>query len=217
MNYGRLFLDSANLEQASAAAASGVVCGITTNPSIIHAESMRGPEQLCALLDAFPNGPIFYQLTGDNAFAAFQEIEDLDSAVGERRSRVILKLAAQPWLYSFGAQLVAHGREVAFTAVFDAGQTVCAVEAGAKWIIPYVDRATRLDADQGPIVPRLAPFVPDHVVLLAASIKSASQGLTALAGGAAAITASWAVLQELMSHALTDSAVEQFRSLLAGP
>jgi len=215
MKYGKLFLDSADLVQASAAAASGVVCGITTNPAIMHEQSTRGPEHLRALLDAFQEGPLFYQLTADSVPAALQEVQELDSVVGEYCDRTILKLAAQPWLYSLAARLVANGRQVAFTAVYDAGQAVCAVDAGAKWIIPYVDRAGRLDSVQGPIVPRLAPFVPDDVVLLAASIKSAKQGLAALAGGAGAITASWAVLQEFMGNPLTDSAVEQFRALSA--
>jgi transaldolase len=102
--------------------------------------------------------------------------------------RIYLDLPAQPWLYALGAQLVADGRQVAFTAVYDAGQAVCAVTAGDRWIIPNVDRASRLDAVAGPVVPRLAPVVTDDVVLLTASIKSPAQALEALTHGARAVT-----------------------------
>jgi len=213
MRLGKLFLDSADLSLAAAAADSGVVRGITTNPAIMHEHTTHGPAHLRALLDAFKEGPVFYQLTSDNVTAAWAEVAEIDAAAAADRDRVVLKLAAQPWLYSLGARLVEDGRQVAFTAVYDPGQVVCAVDAGAQWIIPYVDRASRLDSGRGSIVPRLAPFVPDDVILLAASIKSASQALSALSDGARAVTTSWAVIEAMMSHPLTDSAVDEFRSI----
>ena len=212
MRLGRLFLDSADLSLAAAAADSGVVWGITTNPAIMH-EHRRGPKHLRALLDAFQDGPVFYQITSDNVRDAWAEVAEIDAAAAADHDRVVLKLPAQPWLYSLGARLAQDGRQVAFTAVYDPGQVVCAVDAGARWIIPYVDRASRLDSDLGPVVPRLAPFVPDDVILLAASIKSASQALCALSDGAHAVTTSWAVIKAMMTHPLTDSAVEEFRSI----
>jgi transaldolase len=91
---------------------------------------------------------------------------------------------------------------------------VCAVDAGARWVIPYVDRAARLEPDQAPLVTRLAPHVPAGVTLLAASIKSPAQALAALGDGAGAVTTSWDVIEALMRHPLTDSAVDGFRDSL---
>lgn len=213
MRLGKLFLDSADLSLATAAADSGVVSGITTNPAIMHEHTSGGPEHLRALLDVFTEGPVFFQLTSETMPDAWAEVAEIDAACAGDRDRVVLKLPAQPWLYPLGARLVKENRQVAFTAVYDPGQVVCAVDAGARWIIPYVDRASRLDGDRGSVVLRLAPFVPDDVVLLAASIKSASQALTALSEGARAVTTSWAVIEAMMSHPLTDSAVDQFRSI----
>lgn len=213
MRSGTLFLDSADLEVAQAAATSGVVHGITTNPAIMHQQSRNGPAHLGALLMTFTHGPVFYQLTADSIDAAHAELGELDAAAGSNTDRLVIKLPAQPWLYSLAADLALEGRDVAFTAVYDPGQVVCAVEAGARWIIPYVDRAARLDHANGPLVPRLTPYVPTGVTLLAASIKSPEQALTALREGAGAITTTWPVIQGLMSHPLTDSAVDEFAAL----
>lgn len=213
MRRNTLFLDSANLDQARAADASGVVSGITTNPALMYKQTSGGPSHLGALLEAFTQGPVFYQLTAQNAVAARSELAELNEAAASNIDRMVVKMPAQPWLYPLCASLTAEGQEVAFTAVYDPGQVVCAVEAGARWIIPYVDRASRLEGDKGPLVPRLAAFVPADVVLLAASIKSTNQALTALSDGADAVTTTWSVIDAMMSHPLTDSAVNEFIAL----
>lgn len=213
MRAGRLFLDSADLDLARAAAASGVIAGITTNPAIMHKQAAHGPQHFGALLSEFTCGPVFYQLTARTPDTARAELAEVDQAAAGSVDRVVIKLPAQPWLYSLAASLTSEGREVAFTAVYDPGQVLCAVDTGARWIIPYVDRAARLDGDKGPVVPRLAAHVPDGVALLAASIKCAEQALSALGDGADGVTTTWPVIQSLMSHPLTDSAVEEFLTL----
>lgn len=213
MRCGTIFLDSADLDLAQAAGASRVVSGITTNPAIMHKHATHGPQHLAALLTAFTRGPVFYQLTARTPDEAHAELAELDEAASSDIDRLVVKLPAQPWLYSLAAALTDEGREVAITAVYDPGQVLCAVEAGARWLIPYVDRASRLEGEKGALVPRLAPFVPTDVVLLAASIKSTSQALTALSDGAGAVTTTWSVIEGLMSHPLTDSAVDEFMAL----
>jgi transaldolase len=214
---GRLFLDSADLTTARLAAESGVVSGLTTNPTIMASHAGRPeahPEHIRLLLEAFPRGKVFIQLTAADKRAASDEVAAITLAAGTDASRVVLKLPSVPWLFSFGAELVRACQEVAFTAVYSPGQAICAVEAGARWVIPYVDRASRMDGEETPLVTRLAPHVPSGVTMLAASIKSPAQALAAVSDGAAAVTTSWEVIQALMSHPLTDSAVDSFRESL---
>jgi transaldolase len=180
---------------------------------IMYQQTNDAPGHLETLLQVFEHGPVFYQLTPDTLESAEADLATVDQATGSDRDRVVVKLPAQPWLYGLAARLTREGRQVAFTAVYDAGQAVCAVEAGARWMMPYVDRASRLESDKGAIVPRLAPFVPAKVVLLAASIKSTDQALAALSEGADAVTTTWPVIEGLMSHVLTDSAVDEFMAL----
>lgn len=126
MRIGRLFLDSADLKLVAAASAwklsaavsaSGVVSGITTNPAIMNQHTTNGPAHLRSRLDAFEDGPVFYQLTSDTSSGAWAEIGELDDAAGQGRDRVVLKLPTEPWLYSIAARLTAADRQVAFTAI----------------------------------------------------------------------------------------------------
>jgi transaldolase len=211
---GRLHLDSADLAEAADAARSGVVSGITTNPAIMAAATSAPLVRLGELLETFVSGPVFYQLTARDADEAAAEAAAVRSAAAGYVDRVVLKLPAQPWWYGIAAQFVDQGWPVAFTAVYEAGQAICAVETGASWIIPYVDRSSRLRPSESGVVGRLRPFVPDDVVLLAASLKSPAQAVEALHDGADAITTSWHVITGLMEHPLTDSAVEEFMKTL---
>jgi transaldolase len=215
MTYGTLYLDSAALDDAIAAANSGVVTGITTNPAIMAATTDNPVGHLRELLTVFPSGPVFYQLTATHAKTASVEVDTVHQACGPDSARVVFKLPAQPWLFSLGAQLTAEGRNVAFTAVYSPGQVVCAREAGARWVIPYVDRAARLDPGAGPVVPRLVPHLGPDMSLLAASIKSPGQALQALRDGASGVTTTWDVISALMTHPLTDSAVAEFTAITA--
>jgi transaldolase len=212
MTHGTLYLDSADLGDAVTATGSGVVSGITTNPSIMAASTDDPVTHLRALLEAFPSGPVFHQLTSGDTDAALAEVETVDEVCGDTAARVVFKLPAQPWLFAVGARLTADGRKVAFTAVYSPGQAVCAREAGARWVIPYVDRAARLDPAAGPVVPRLTPHLGPDMSVLAASIKSPGQALQALSDGAAGVTTAWDVISALMVHPLTDSAVEEFNA-----
>jgi transaldolase len=207
-----LFLDSADIGEARSAAASGIADGITTNPALMSKVTSDHVAHLATLLDVFPSGKVFYQLTASGPEEAAEELAAIDRLDATDRERVVFKLAAQPWLFALGAKLVANGSDVAFTAVYSPGQVLCAAQAGARWVIGYVDRAARLDPGDGPLVPRLAPFVPDGMILVAASIKSTEQATQAIRDGAGSVTTSWPVLSGLMRHPLTDSAVEEFHA-----
>ena len=209
-----LFLDSADLGDAGRAATSGIVGGITTNPSIMGLAREAHPQRLLELLATFENGPVFYQLTARDPSEAQAEIRRVDELTVRYRDRVVFKLPAQEWLYPVGARLAAARREVAFTAVYSEGQALAAAAAGATWLIPYVDRAARLDAAAGPVVPRLAAVAPLGLRILAASIKSPEQAVQAVLDGASGVTTTWPVLAGLMGHSLTDSAVDTFTAAL---
>jgi TalC/MipB family fructose-6-phosphate aldolase len=214
---GRLFLDSADLDHAALAAGSGVVAGITTNPAIMAASTNDPHVRVRELLAAIPDGLVFHQLTSTDADQAAAEATAVRTAAGAHVDRLVLKLPAQPFWYSAASSFTKQGWPVAFTAVYAPGQVVCAVEAGAGWIIPYVDRSARLLPDEPGVVERLRPFLPDEVVLLAASLKSPDQALDALRTGADAVTTTWEVLVGLMSHPLTETAIEEFLSATRRP
>ncbi len=209
------FLDSAVPQEVEIAAASGVVSGVTTNPAILHkaAPDVEPIAHMLALFDLFPDGPVFFQLHAADTASAEVQVEQLLRALGARQDRLVFKLPAQRDWFSLGAGLAQDGHEVAFTAVYHPGQFLAAAQAGARYVIPYVDRARRLRPGHEDVVAALrAVAVPDTPRILAASIKSVAQAVEAFRNGADAITAPWQVLNGMMQDELTDSAVEEFRA-----
>lgn len=209
-----LFLDSADLRDVAAAAASGIVAGVTTNPTLLHAAADgRDPlEHLASVLREFPGGPVFFQLHARDEEAAVRQAAAVVDGLGADSDRVVFKLPAQAACYAVGARLRGEDRMVAMTAVYTPGQVLAAAQCGAAWVIPYVDRARRLRPDAGDLVSALAAAAAGRVRVLAASVKSAEQVVQAILSGADAVTAPWPLLQALMHDELTDSAVEAFHT-----
>jgi transaldolase len=209
-----LFLDSADLGDVAAAAASGIVAGVTTNPTLLHAaaDGRDALEHLAAVLREFPAGPVFFQLHARGEGAAIRQATAVVDRLGEEADRVVFKLPAQAGYFAVGARLQAENRQVAMTAVYTPGQVLAAAQCGATWVIPYVDRARRLRPDAGDLVPALAAVAAGRVRVLAASVKSPEQLVQAIVSGVDAVTAPWPLLQALMRDELTDSAVEAFHA-----
>lgn len=172
------------------------------------AESGRQPlEQLRALLEVFPAGPIFFQ--PDSVEHATTELAEA-LKLGERR--VVAKLPAQAQMFSLGTALAHDGVVVAYTALYSPAQALIAADAGATWVIPYVDRAARLRPDP-PVVAAIAGLLraaDSSVRVLAASIKSPEQAVESVLQGAEGVTAGLVVLNALAFDRLTEQAVDEF-------
>jgi transaldolase len=205
-----IYLDSANLADARAAAGFGFVGGFTTNPALMAREEVPGIERFSELLDVLRSGPAFYQPMSASPEEAEREARDV---VALAPSRVVVKLPARRGLFPLAARLHADGLTCAMTAVYAPGQALAAHAAGAGWVIPYVDRARRLDPDGAGLVRSLAEVVGalgGGMRILAASLKDPGQAARAVVDGAHDVTLPLDVLEELGQHPLSEQAVEEF-------
>ncbi len=203
-----ILLDSASLDDASAAAGLGFVRGITTNPALMARETKDPLAHLARLLEALPEGPVFYQPTRSDAGEMDTEAR---AAVALAPERVVAKLPATLEALTLATQLRRDGVRCALTAVYSPAQALLAHEAGCAWIIPYVDRAARHSA--GAVVVEQAAVLEQldsPTRILAASLKSGPQVAEAVLDGAHDVTAPLAVLRALAGHPLTESAVRAF-------
>lgn len=202
-----LYLDSALESDAREAQAMGWVAGITTNPKLLAAADHRPHEQLALLLEAFTSGPIFFQPAGVKGAEP-----DIRRALEMGGRRVVAKLPAEGAMLTLAKRLVAEGHRVAITAVYSPAQAVVGAALGAEWVIPYVDRAARLHPDR-PVVPALKAVLEalrSPTRILAASIKTPEQAVSALLAGAGAVSAPLCVLQAMCHDPLTEAAIQEF-------
>jgi transaldolase len=205
-----ILLDSASLDDASAAAEIGFVHGITTNPALMARETKEPLAHLERLLAAFPRGPVCYQPTRTSYTDMDEEARAAASLAPER---VVVKLPATLEAVKLAAALTDDDIRCALTAVYSPAQALLAHEVGCVWIIPYVDRAAR-HADGGmAVVDSLAAILlrlQSSTRILAASLKSTPQVVEAILHGSHDITAPLSVLRGLPAHPLTEAAVREF-------
>ena len=202
-----IYLDSAIIKEAEIAKKWGWVKGITTNPTLL-AKSDLSPEETLTKLAAITPGELYYQLCAT----------DFDSMVAEARKayeligkRIVLKIPATGAGFKTTAYL---SKEIAcsVTAIYSAAQAIVAKEAGAKYAIAYVNRATRLLGDGLALVQDMAKVLEDsETEILAASLKSSEEAAAAIKAGADHITIPLFILQAMTTHELSAKTVEEFQ------
>lgn len=202
-----LLVDSAKPDEVREAVALGFVTSVTTNPALVAAAG-RPAAELVRELTSIVSGTVFYQLTADTAEG---RIAEADAMLHVAPGRVGLKIAATP----DNLPLVARYRSVpvAVTAIFGASQALVAAAAGARYVIPYVNRTTRLVGDGLAWVRQLRAVCDaagGKTEVLAASVKSPEEAVATLLAGAHHLTLPLAVLRALGGHPLSDATVAEF-------
>lgn len=201
-----IHLDSAIVSEAQAAIEMGWVAGITTNPTLL-AQSELSPTETLQQLTKLQPGELYYQLCTQDFEGMVAEAQKAVAIVGDR---LVLKIPATP----VGFQVTAHLSSTincSVTAIYSSAQTEVAVQAGAKYAIAYVNRATRLLGDGLALVREMASIVAgSETEILAASIKSAAEAAATLQVGAHHLTLPMAILQQMTTHELSEQTVVEF-------
>jgi transaldolase len=230
-----IFLDSALPEEARQAFSLGYVRGITTNPALL-ARTGRPSEQVLRELRCICSGTVFYQLTAETPDERKEEGERIlhlneealpdaipshpssaasamPEGTGRSFGRIGLKIPACTQNMALVAGFAARGVEVAVTAMFSLAQAYAACEAGATYLLPYVNRMTRLRGDGIAFVRDLVQVcqaVNRGTSVLAASIKSPEEAVKTLLAGARHVSMPLAVLQAMGQDALSEQAIAEF-------
>jgi transaldolase len=202
-----IYLDSAIISEAEKAVKLGWVKGITTNPTLL-AQSDLSPEETLKKLAAISPGELYYQLCATSFKEMIAEGKKAYAIIGEK---TVLKIPAT----EIGFQVTAHlAKEIpcSVTAIYSAAQAAIAREAGAKYAIAYVNRATRLLGDGLTLVRKMADVLKgSNTKILAASLKSPTEAAATLEAGAHHLTIPLNVLQAMTSHELSEKTVTEFR------
>jgi transaldolase len=203
-----LFLDSARIEEVRQAVELGYLAGVTTNPTIM-AKAAGQPKEIIRQICAISPGPVFYQVTAKTPTEREREGREFSAISPEK---VVLKIPATTENMVLMARF-SKDIPCAATAVYSGHQTLVACEAGARYVIPYVNRATRLLGDGCKLVVEMAEVLRTSdrcVEILAASIKSADEATQAILAGANHLTLPLDILLNLGNHPLSDAAIEEF-------
>ncbi|MEG4146978.1 transaldolase family protein [Microcoleus sp. Pol12B5] len=201
-----IYLDTAIVAEAKEASHFGWLSGITTNPTLLGKSDLAPDVTLTQLAKLIP-GEMYYQLTASDFDGMVAEGKAAFELIGQQ---TVLKVPAT----AAGFQAVAHlSPEIpcAVTAIYNASQAVVSAEAGAKYAIAYVNRATRLLGDGFALVRDMANVLQrSNTEILAASIKSPEEAVKTLLAGAHHLTLPFDVLQAMTVHELSQQTVDEF-------
>ena len=220
-----LYIDSAYLKDIANVVQTVPVLGVTTNPSILLAARERGQETaLATLVDQILEqlnatfGSVFIQPGATDEEEMYQQVLASWQAVlaaSYSVTRLVHKLPMTPVGLRVGRRLKKNqdNHRLAFTAVTTVAQAYTASMLEAEFVIPYYNRLERSGINASERVAEMAElFHNQHLPtrILAASIKSPSEAVSALSAGAHDITAAPQVLLDMVSDSQTDAAIEKF-------
>ncbi|BFM39781.1 transaldolase family protein [Synechocystis sp. LKSZ1] len=201
-----IYLDSALVEQARQLTTLPWVKGITTNPTLL-AQSPLSPTETLQQLAHLSPGELYYQLLSVDYEAMLREGKQAYELIGEK---TVLKIPATERGFRVVTALSPQ-ITCSVTAIYHPIQAAIAAEAGAKYAIAYVNRATRLLGDGLALVREMAQVLRgSSTEILAASLKNPSEAAQALQAGADHLTVPFELLQAMTSHPLSEETVQAF-------
>ena len=205
----KFFIDSADTEAIAELAATGMVDGVTTNPSLV-AKSGRDFKQLVGEICTLTDGPVSAEVTALEADAMLKEADEL-LAIADN---VCIKVPLTWDGLKATRTLADNGHKVNVTLCFSANQALLAAKAGAAYIPPFVGRLDDIAADGMALIADIRQIYNNYPELeteiLVASVRSPEHMRQSALIGADVATLPPEVLRSLISHPLTDKGLEAF-------
>lgn len=209
-----LYVDSAYIDDITHVAQIVPLAGVTTNPTLLLAARDRGqmldPQLILQTLLHKLEGCVFMQAGMMDEENMYQQAR---TYVQTAPDRIIAKIPMTPTGMKVARRLKAENYRLAFTAVTTVAQAYTAAMIEADFVIPYYNRLVRAGVDANIRIAEMAELLRNQKLstrILAASIKSPLEAVSALSAGAHDVTAAPQVLLDMVSDAQTDEAVEKF-------
>ena len=204
----KFFLDTANLEEIREVASTGILDGITTNPSLIAKEGAGFEDQLlkiCSIID----GPVSAEVVSLDATGMVEEGRSL----ARIHPNIVVKCPFTLEGLKATKTLSDENIKVNVTLVFSAPQAIMAAKAGAVFVSPFVGRLDDISQDGMGLIADIVTIYDNYdfsTEVLTASIRSPMHIVAAGRVGADICTMPSKVFYQLMKHPLTDIGLAQF-------
>jgi transaldolase len=208
----KFFIDTANLSQIREAYEMGVLDGVTTNPSLMAKEGIKGTENqrqhyvdICNIV----NGDVSAEVIATEYEAMVKEGEEL-AALNEH---IVVKVPCTADGIKAVKALTEKGIRTNCTLVFSVGQALLAAKAGATYVSPFVGRLDDISEDGIALVAKIVEIYRYYgykTQVLAASIRHTAHIIQCLEVGADVATCPLAAIKGLLNHPLTDAGMKKF-------
>ncbi len=206
----KLFIDTANVEEIKKANDMGVICGVTTNPSLIAKEG-RDFIQVVKEITSIVDGPISAEVISLDTDGMVKEALELYEKINNKN--LVIKIPMTPEGLGAVKQLSAKGIKTNVTLIFSAAQALLAAKAGATYVSPFVGRLDDVGAVGMELISQIAQIFDIHGIeseIIAASIRNPIHVTDAALSGSHIATVPFKVIMQMTKHPLTDAGIERF-------
>lgn len=204
----RFFIDTANIDEIKEANDLGVVCGVTTNPSLIAKEG-RDFTEVVNEITTIVDGPISAEVLSMDHKQMIKEAEKLAAI----HDNIVIKIPMCAEGLKAVKDLSEKGIRTNVTLIFSASQALLAARAGASYVSPFVGRLDDISFDGLRLIEEIteifeASYIPTEIIV--ASVRNPLHVIEAAKMGADIATVPYKVIMQMINHPLTDRGIEAF-------
>ncbi len=205
----KLFVDTAIVDEIKEVNDMGVICGVTTNPSLI-AKSGRKFEDVVKEITEIVDGPISAEVTAKDP----DEMVEQAIPLTKIHKNIIIKIPFNKEGLMACKKMTALGIKTNVTLIFSAAQALLAAKAGATYVSPFLGRLDDIGTNGMNLIEEIVEvFANDPAIeteIIAASIRNPIHVIDAARVGCDIATVPYGVIMQMLNHPLTDKGIAQF-------
>ena len=207
----KFFIDTANVEDIRKANDMGVICGVTTNPSLIAKEG-RVFEEVIAEIASIVDGPISGEVKATTTDAEGMIKEGRE--IAKIHPNMVVKIPMTVEGLKAVKVLAAEGIKPNVTLIFTANQALLAARAGAAYVSPFLGRLDDISVRGVGLISEIAEIFAVAGVdteIIAASVRNTIHVTDCALAGADIATVPYKVIEQMTHHPLTDAGIKKFQ------
>ena len=208
----KFFVDTANVEDIKKANDMGVICGVTTNPSLIAKEG-RDFKEVIKEITAIVDGPISGEVKATTVDAQGMIVEGRE--IAKIHANMIVKIPMTVEGLKAVKVLTAEGIKTNVTLVFTANQALLAARAGATYVSPFLGRLDDISQPGIDLITQIADMFAVAGIdteIIAASVRNPIHVTDCALAGADIATVPYSLLVQMTKHPLTDQGIAKFQA-----
>lgn len=207
----KFFIDTANVEEIRKANDMGVICGVTTNPSLIAKEG-RDFNEVIKEITTIVDGPISGEVKATTVDAEGMIREGHE--IAQIHPNMVVKIPMTAEGLKAVKVLSAEGIKTNVTLIFSANQALLAARAGASYVSPFLGRLDDISTAGIDLIQDIVQIFDNYGLeteIIAASVRNPIHVTNCALAGAHIATVPYKVIMQMIKHPLTDAGIEKFQ------
>ncbi len=208
----KFFIDTANVDDIRKANDMGVICGVTTNPSLIAKEG-RDFNEVIKEITSIVDGPISGEVKATTVDAEGMIAEGRE--IAKIHPNMVVKIPMTVEGLKATKVLSSEGIKTNVTLIFSAAQAILAAEAGATYVSPFLGRLDDISQPGIDLIRSIADIFAIYgyeTEIISASVRNPIHVIDCALAGADIATVPYGVIEQMTKHPLTDAGIAKFQA-----